>query len=62
VPLAPRDDWHCRQSIVIEQLRGEILARGLISEPQLKRDLEGLGGDDFAFPSPILWAAWGRKN
>jgi SAM-dependent methyltransferase len=46
----------------IEQLRGEILACGLISEPQLKQDFEQLGKDDFAFPSPILWAVWGRKT
>lgn len=45
----------------IEQLRGEILACGLLDEPQLKQDLERLGRDDFAFPSPILWAVWGRK-
>jgi SAM-dependent methyltransferase len=46
----------------IEQLRGEILASGLISTCQLEQDLEQLGRDDFAFPSPILWAAWGRKT
>jgi SAM-dependent methyltransferase len=46
----------------IEQLRGEILASGLISKRQLEQDLEQLGRDDFAFPSPILWAAWGRKS
>jgi SAM-dependent methyltransferase len=45
----------------IEQLRGEILASGLVSKHQLEQDLEQLGRDDFAFPSPILWAAWGRK-
>jgi SAM-dependent methyltransferase len=46
----------------IEELRGEILARRLIGEPQLKQDLEQLCRDDFAFPSPILWAVWGRKT
>jgi SAM-dependent methyltransferase len=46
----------------IEQLRGEILSCGLVSKPQLEQDLEQLGRDDFAFPSPILWAAWGRKR
>jgi len=45
----------------IEQLRDEILTSGLISEPQLEQDLQGLGRDDFVFPSPILWAVWGRK-
>lgn len=45
----------------IEQLRTEILTSGLVSEPQLQHDLTQLGKDDLAFPSPILWAAWGRR-
>lgn len=45
----------------IEQLRAEILASGTVSEAQLRHDLAELGNDQFAFPSPILWAAWGRR-
>jgi len=45
----------------IEQLRTEILASGLVSAPQLQQDLAALSRQEFAFPSPIMWAAWGRR-
>jgi SAM-dependent methyltransferase len=45
----------------IEHLRDEILTSGLISKGQLEEDLAGLGREDFQFPSPILWAVWGRQ-
>jgi SAM-dependent methyltransferase len=45
----------------IEQLRPAILASGLVNESQIEDDLARLDDDGFAFPSPILWAAWGRR-
>jgi hypothetical protein len=45
----------------VEQLRGEILASGLATERDLERDLERLDDADFAAPSPVMWAAWGRR-
>ena len=45
----------------IEQLRTGILACG-VSEPEFQQDLLRLGNDEVAFPSPIMWAAWGRRS
>jgi hypothetical protein len=45
----------------IEQLRTQILASGLVSASQLQQDLAALSRQEFAFPSPIMWAAWGRR-
>jgi ubiquinone/menaquinone biosynthesis C-methylase UbiE len=46
----------------ILQLRRRILASGHVSESQVEHDLAQLDRDDFTFPSPILWAAWGRRS
>jgi hypothetical protein len=46
----------------IRQLRAEILASGQVTEIRLQHDLGLLGRDDFAFPSPILWASRGRRS
>jgi ubiquinone/menaquinone biosynthesis C-methylase UbiE len=45
----------------IEQLRTEIVGSGLASESEFQQDLMRLSQDEFAFPSPIMWAAWGRR-
>jgi SAM-dependent methyltransferase len=45
----------------IEQLRTEILAAGVVNEVEFEHDLTRLGLEDLAFPSPIMWAAWGRR-
>ena len=45
----------------IEQLRAEILGSGLTSEPEFQQDLLRLSQDEFAFPSPTMWTAWGRR-
>ena len=45
----------------VEQLRTEILASGLVSEAEFEQDLMRLTRKDFSFPSPIMWAAWGRR-
>jgi SAM-dependent methyltransferase len=44
-----------------EQLRDEIVGTGLLSEEELERDIARLDDPSFAAPSPVLWAAWGRR-
>lgn len=44
-----------------EQLRNELLESGLVSEVEFEQDLNRLGDADFVTPSPIMWAAWGRR-
>ncbi len=43
-----------------DQLKDAILATGLLSEQELKEEIECLENEDFLVPSPILWAAWGQ--
>jgi SAM-dependent methyltransferase len=46
----------------ILQLRNEMLASARVSESEIESDLAQLGRDDFTFPSPVLWAAWGCRS
>jgi hypothetical protein len=44
-----------------EQLRDAILATGRVTADQFAHDLARLGDEDFMRPSPVMWAAWGRR-
>lgn len=44
-----------------EQLRGPILATGLVTAEEYADDLARLDDDAFEVRSPILWTAWGRR-
>jgi 2-polyprenyl-3-methyl-5-hydroxy-6-metoxy-1,4-benzoquinol methylase len=44
-----------------EQLRGEMIDAGYITERELEEDLAHLDDPDFMMPSSILWSAWGRR-
>ncbi|HUM11414.1 MAG TPA: hypothetical protein VLT82_10735, partial [Myxococcaceae bacterium] len=44
-----------------EQLREAMLAAGYVTPQQLEQDLARLEDPSFFMPSPILWAAWGRR-
>jgi len=44
-----------------EQLRGAMLATGLITQPELDEEMALLDRPDFETTSPILWTAWGRR-
>ncbi len=45
----------------IEQLRGPMIESGLITQKEIDRDLARMDDENFLVPSPIMWAAWGRK-
>jgi hypothetical protein len=45
-----------------EQLRREILDAGYVTAEEFRLDLARLNDADFLTPSPILWAAWGRRS
>jgi SAM-dependent methyltransferase len=45
----------------MQQLRAEILATGQITEQQFEADLNRLDDPTVAFPSPLMWAVWGRR-
>jgi SAM-dependent methyltransferase len=47
--------------INFEQLGEKVIAAGLLSADQLQADLQRLDDPDFVTPSPIMWAAIGRK-
>jgi SAM-dependent methyltransferase len=47
--------------INFEQIGEKVVAAGLLSAEQLKSDLARLDDPDFVTPSPIMWAASGRK-
>ncbi len=44
-----------------EQLRDAILTAGRVTATQFERDLARLDDEDFVRPSPVMWAAWGRR-
>lgn len=46
----------------LEQLREAIIESGRIDAADFERDLSRLGDNDFLVPSPIMWAAWGRRE
>jgi ubiquinone/menaquinone biosynthesis C-methylase UbiE len=43
------------------QIGGDLIAAGLITQRQLDDDLARLTEEDFAMPSPIMWSVIGRK-
>jgi hypothetical protein len=44
-----------------EQLHDAILATGTVTAEEFAADLARLEDADFAWRSPILWTAWGRR-
>ena len=46
----------------LEQLRGPILATGEVTQEEFDGDLALLDDPTVAFPSPTLWAVWGRRS
>ena len=46
----------------IQQMRASLLASGLVSEAELEADLARLDDPRYSFPSPVMWAAWGRRS
>jgi hypothetical protein len=45
-----------------EQLRSAMIGAGYITEEEFKQDMARLEHPSFIMPSPILWAAWGRRQ
>ena len=45
----------------IEQLRAAIEREGIVTPAEVAADLARLDDPDFALPSPVMWAAWGRR-
>jgi hypothetical protein len=45
----------------LEQLRGMLIESGRATSAELERDLARLDDSDFLVPSPVIWAAWGRR-
>jgi SAM-dependent methyltransferase len=45
----------------LEQLRGAVIEAGEISADDYDRDIRRLDDPEYQSPSPILWAAWGRR-
>jgi SAM-dependent methyltransferase len=44
-----------------EQLHGAMISDGYITEQEIARDIAQLEEAHFMTPSPIMWAAWGRR-
>lgn len=44
-----------------QQLRGEMIAAGLISEAEFARDMDLLDSPDLLMPSPVMWAVKARR-
>ena len=44
------------------QVRGEAVARGLISDPEVDAVLNLVAAPDFAVFSPVMFTAWGRRG
>ena len=45
----------------MQQLRAAIVASGLVNESELEADLARLDDPAYAYPSPVMWAVWGRR-
>ncbi len=45
----------------IEQLRAAIEREGVVTPAEVEADLARLDDPEFALPSPVMWAAWGRR-
>ena len=44
-----------------EQLRRAIIESGSLTEQEFQQDLRRLDEAEFMRPSPVMWAAWGRR-
>ncbi|WP_263367927.1 class I SAM-dependent methyltransferase [Edaphobacter bradus] len=44
-----------------EQLHDAVIGAGYVTEQEFEQDLAGLDDPAFMMPSPVLWAAWGRR-
>lgn len=44
-----------------EQLRGDMIDAGYITEEEFAQDLARMDETDFLAPSPIMWTVWGRR-
>jgi ubiquinone/menaquinone biosynthesis C-methylase UbiE len=44
-----------------EQVRDEALDRGLVTDAEFEQAVAELNASDFAFSSPVMMTAWGRK-
>jgi len=45
-----------------EQLRGDLIGGGYVTATEFEQDVAALDDAEFVMPSPILWAAWGRRR
>ena len=45
----------------LQQMRASILASGLVTEAEFEADLARMDDPQFAYPSPVMWATWGRR-
>ena len=45
-----------------QQLRADMVASGYVTEREFEHDVAYLDDADFLMPSPVLWAAWGRRG
>lgn len=45
-----------------EQLRGDLIRAGYVTEQEFEQDIAGLEDPNFMMPSPVLWAAWGQRQ
>ena len=45
----------------LEQLRDAIIATGRVTAEEFARDAARLDDEGFMRPSPVMWAAWGRR-
>jgi len=45
----------------LEQMACELIESGRLTSRQLEQDLSRLGDPEYVTPSPIMWAAWGRR-
>jgi hypothetical protein len=45
-----------------EQLRTEMIDGGYVTAREFEHDVAALDDPEFLMPSPILWAAWGRRR
>lgn len=46
----------------LEQMAGELIESGRLTDRQLEADLSQLANPEYMTPSPIMWAAWGRRT
>jgi SAM-dependent methyltransferase len=44
-----------------EQLQADMIAAGYVTQQEFDQDVAALNDPRFFMPSPILWAAWGRR-